>query len=541
MFEKYRRLLAYIGPFRKRRIFIVILCSFSIVIGTFIPYMIGKLINLINDGSNINQIVFYGIFTIVVSVVDGLLNAIQNYHWHIYATEYINYFRTLMLDAALKKDISFYRNSDEDYSTRIIQDSHIIAEDISIGFPMLILNVLRLVVVIFFMIRISPLLSILPVIVVPIYILIFHRIDKSLREGSKDERESYSLVNKSVKEYLDGILEIKINQKESFFLDNFRLIIKDYSEKLKKIKKYQAISLGASSIITNILPILVLILGGILVNRGQMELGYLFSFYSYLSFLYEPMSNLVDWYTNLNISLGMSDRIIDFLEEKDSVDGGIPISDIDYIKANNLSFSYGDRIVFDNLNFEINKGDIVCIIGESGSGKSTLLEIILKILTNYNGEIKINNIELKDISRDSLYKYVSLIRQEPFIFNGSIASNITFEKDIVSKKIIEICNLGKILNAKNGLISGEYFNRNSFSGGEKQRIALARALSKDSKLLILDEFTSALDIKTEKDIVDRIDKMDKTDKIILMVSHRKYPLKLANKIIDLSKEVVINE
>ena len=132
MFEKYRRLLAYIGPFRKRRIFIVILCSFSIVIGTFIPYMIGKLINLINDGNNINQIVFYGIFTIVVSVVDGLLNAIQNYHWHIYATEYINYFRTLMLDAALKKDISFYRNSDEDYSTRIIQDSHIIAEDISI-------------------------------------------------------------------------------------------------------------------------------------------------------------------------------------------------------------------------------------------------------------------------------------------------------------------------------------------------------------------------------------------------------------------------
>lgn len=537
MFKKYRRLLSYIGPFKKRRFYLVLLCAFSIIMASIMPFFIGKLVNLITESAPISDIITFGFVLIIIGILDATLNSAQNYVWHMYSTEYLNYFRTLMLDAALKKNIKFFKMNDEDFTNRILHDTSILSYDISIGFPMLILNVLRIGVVVGLMLFMSPVLTILPILIVPIYTFTFHKIDKKIRAASNKERTLFTKVSETVSEYLHGVIQIKINRKEKFFLDNFVRTIDEYTQSAKEIKKYTAISYGVGGFIRTLLPISVLIFGAILIIKGKLLLGYLFAFYSYLDYLYEPMKNLSDWYTGLNVSIGMSDRVLNFLEYDLEEDTGLKIKGIKTLEFKDVSFSYdGKKPVLNNMNFKLESGDVVGIIGPSGSGKSTIIDIILKIWDTYSGEVLINEVELKDINRASYYEHMSLVEQEPFIFRDTILRNIQFEDNKINEKVLNMSEISEMVeNKKDKLNHSLTTGGGNLSGGEKQRIALARALYTDADILILDEFTSALDNETEEKIVKNIEKLRDEGKIVIIITHRKRPLSITNKIIDLEK------
>lgn len=537
MVKKYRKLLGYIGPFRKRRFWLVVLCAASILIGSIMPFFIGKLVNMVTVSAPIADILKFGALLIIIGLLDATLNSMQNYIWHMYSTEYLNYFRTIMLQAALKKNVKFFKENDEDFTNRILHDTSILSYDISIGFPMLILNVLRIGIVVVLMFYMSPILTILPLLIVPIYTFTFHRIDKKIRTASNKERQLFTRVSETVKEYLNGVLQIKINGKEKFFLDNFKNTINDYTDSAKDIKKYTAISYGVGGFTKALLPIVVLISGAILIIKGQLTLGYLFAFYSYLDFLYEPMTNLSDWYTGINVSLGMSDRVLSFLEDDMEEETGEKIRGINSIEFKDVSFSYDSKKpVINSVNFKFEKGDIVGIIGPSGSGKSTIIDIILKIWDTYTGEVIVNDTELRKINRSSYYDNLSLVEQEPFIFRDTILRNIQFDNEVVDGNVLRESELSNLVEKKDGKLNHELTtNGANLSGGEKQRIALARALYSDKDLIILDEFTSALDNETEDKIVQNIKKLGEEGKIVIIITHRKSPLSITNKIIDLEK------
>lgn len=537
MVKKYRKLLGYIGPFRKRRFWLVVLCAASILIGSIMPFFIGKLVNMVTVSAPIADILKFGALLIIIGLLDATLNSMQNYIWHMYSTEYLNYFRTIMLQAALKKNVKFFKENDEDFTNRILHDTSILSYDISIGFPMLILNVLRIGIVVVLMFYMSPILTILPLLIVPIYTFTFHRIDKKIRTASNKERQLFTRVSETVKEYLNGVLQIKINGKEKFFLDNFKNTINDYTDSAKDIKKYTAISYGVGRFTKALLPIVVLISGAILIIKGQLTLGYLFAFYSYLDFLYEPMTNLSDWYTGINVSLGMSDRVLSFLEDDMEEETGEKIRGINSIEFKDVSFSYDSKKpVLNRVNFKFEKGDIVGIIGPSGSGKSTIIDIILKIWDTYTGEVIVNDTELRKINRSSYYDNLSLVEQEPFIFRDTILRNIQFDNEVVDENVLRESELSNLVEKKDGKLNHELTtNGANLSGGEKQRIALARALYSDKDLIILDEFTSALDNETEDKIVQNIKKLGEEGKIVIIITHRKSPLSITNKIIDLEK------
>lgn len=537
MVKKYRKLLGYIGPFRKRRFWLVVLCAASILIGSIMPFFIGKLVNMVTVSAPIADILKFGALLIIIGLLDATLNSTQNYIWHMYSTEYLNYFRTIMLQAALKKNVKFFKENDEDFTNRILHDTSILSYDISIGFPMLILNVLRIGIVVVLMFYMSPLLTILPLLIVPIYTFTFHRIDKKIRTASNKERQLFTRVSETVKEYLNGVLQIKINGKEKFFLDNFKNTINEYTDSAKDIKKYTAISYGVGGFTKALLPIVVLISGAILIIKGQLTLGFLFAFYSYLDFLYEPMTNLSDWYTGINVSLGMSDRVLSFLEDDMEEETGEKIRGINSIEFKDVSFSYdSQKPVLNSVNFKFEKGDIVGIIGPSGSGKSTIIDIILKIWDTYTGEVIVNDMELRRINRSSYYDNLSLVEQEPFIFRDTILRNIQFDNEVVDGNVLRESELSNLVEKKDGKLNHELTtNGANLSGGEKQRIALARALYSDKDLIILDEFTSALDNETEDKIVQNIKKLGEEGKIVIIITHRKSPLSITNKIIDLEK------
>lgn len=305
----------------------------------------------------------------------------------------------------------------------------------------------------------------------------------------------------------------------------------------------RAISYGFSTIITGALPVITLVAGGIMVYEGNLELGFLFSFYAYLDFLYEPMNNLIDWYTNINVSLGMADRILDFLDYEIRGEEGIKVNSIEKIQVKDLDFSYGDKEVLKNISFDLNKGDILAIVGESGSGKSTLANLLLKNIDFKEGHIFINDIDLRDIDKKSYYNNLSIISQDVFIFTDTLRDNISYGGKLDKKSgIFTESRLEKLINSRNSLET--FISNDELSGGEKQRLAIARVLYKNSDLIVLDEFTAALDQENEKEIVDTFMNMNNKDKIYIIISHRKYPLSMANKILDLNdgsfKELIKN-
>lgn len=534
--RNYLKLMSYIGEYRVRRFKITLLCAFSVILYAIAPYMIGRLVNMVQNSEDFSKVLNFGILLIILGILQAFFDSYQNYKWHTYRVEYMNYFRSIMLKGALDKSPEYYKQNPSDLTSRILHDCETVSEDISIGLPMLFLNVLNISIVLGLMFYMSFKLAIIVLFVIPIYTIFFKKVDSAIRKNSKDEREHFALVTESVKEYTDGIFQIKIFGKEQFFLNKFRENIKKYEIYLKNVKKYTAIGYGLTGLIVILLPIVILLFGAMEVNSGNMSLGSLFAFYFYLGYLYEPMRNLSDWFSGVQVTLGMSDRILEFVDSAEVEDKKEAISSIDTIKVENLTFSYDEKnYIFKNFNTEMEKGDIIGIVGPSGSGKSTLVDLLLKRILNYNGKITINGIDLKDINRTSYYNFISYLEQDAFLFKGSLKENIAFDSfDEDNFEIsTELSQAKKFNTKKDGNFEIEIKGKN-VSGGEKQRIALARALYKNSNLLILDEFTSALDFETEQEVVKNIEKIS-NDKIILIITHRKLPLSICNKLIDLEK------
>ena len=251
-----------------------------------------------------------------------------------------------MLKGALDKSPEYYKQNPSDLTSRILHDCETVSEDISIGLPMLFLNILNISIVLGLMFYMSFKLAIIVLFVIPIYTIFFKKVDSAIRKNSKDEREHFALVTESVKEYTDGIFQIKIFGKEQFFLNKFRENIKKYEIYLKNIKKYTAIGYGLTGLIVILLPIAILLFGAMEVNSGNMSLGSLFAFYFYLGYLYEPMRNLSDWFSGVQVTLGMSDRILEFVDSAEVEDKKEAISSIDTIKVENLTFSYDEKKLY---------------------------------------------------------------------------------------------------------------------------------------------------------------------------------------------------
>ena len=238
----------------------------------------------------------------------------SNYEWHSFSAEYVDYFRIKMLEGAFKKDPTFIKTHQDDLQSRILNDGGSVAGQIGIGFPMLILNLFRIVFVLFVMSRMSMLLSVIVLTVVPIYTGFFQGVTQKARDNSRKEREAFSSLNSSLEENLNGIFQIKIFQKESFFLDRFKRQTLDYEKYIKAIRRFTSYSYGIGEMITTILPIITLSIGAIEVANGQMTMGNLFAFYFYLNFLYEPMNNLADYFTSLQVTFGVADRVMELME-----------------------------------------------------------------------------------------------------------------------------------------------------------------------------------------------------------------------------------
>ncbi|MEO6813574.1 MAG: ABC transporter ATP-binding protein [Ginsengibacter sp.] len=399
-----------------------------------------------------------------------------------------------------------------------------------------------------YLVVLSPQLTLFLILFLPVAGLIIGRIGRSLKMQSKQVQEKLGTILSTIEETLSGIRVIKAFNAEKRQLKKFDdqndelLIIKNKALRRRDLASPVSEVLGITAVVC------VLWYGGRLVlNNTFLDPGDFLAYILIFSQVIQPLKTLSAASYNIRKGAASVERIEHLINEEVSIkEIANPVileSFKDCIELKNVSFSYEDKIILDDINLKIEKGKTIALVGSSGAGKSTLVDLIPRFHDTVGGEVLIDGIDIKNYSLESLRNQMGIVTQEPILFNDTIANNIALGMENATEN--EITNAAKIANAYNFILQKEYgFNTsigergNKLSGGEKQRVTIARAVLKNPPILILDEATSSLDTESEKQVQDAINKL-MNNRTSIVIAHRLSTIRNADEIIVLQKGKIV--
>lgn len=495
---------------------------------------------LVNKNAKMMALVIGGIFvSTILKVVTGYFSSISSN----YVTETIK--RDIKIDVyshLQKLPMSYFkRNKLGDVMARLSGDSATLGRIGFIIFDMF-KEFLTVVALTFRMFQVDYILALVALIVMPLIISTVKKYTKKIRKSGRIRQDTSGAVTAFIQETLSGIFVIKAFNNSDEMIEKYKDISKDEFEKSYKSTKIKAKVSPINEVITTIMVLLVASYGGYqIIVLKSMTAGDLISFVTALGLMSQPLKRLISKNNDLQEALPSADRVIEILDvplEQDYFGEEKELkSEIKDIKFENLSFHYDDspELILKNINLNVKAGEVIALVGKSGSGKTTLVNLIPRFYEVTEGAIKVNGIDIKNISLKKYRDYIGIVPQESFLFSGSISENIAFGKNGVTED--EIINAAKMANAYDFIMElpnkfeTEVGERGVLlSGGQKQRIAIARALIQNPEIMILDEATSALDTESERLVQDALDKL-MANRTTFVIAHRLSTIINADKIV----------
>lgn len=357
----------------------------------------------------------------------------------------------------------------------------------------------------------SPSLFGLTIIPLVLYGIIVYSFKSSIEKVNRETMEKNSKLTSYLIESLNGIETIKaFNSEREVNLETEKRFIK-LIKAIFKNERINNIQVTFKRLVESIFAIIVLWIGSTQVLNGSISFGELLTFNALLAYFLDPIENIINLQPTVQTALVAAERLSEILdlelEKSEQEDKKIkPQSLKGNIEFKNVDFRYGTRnLILKNINMTIKKGERIALVGESGSGKTTLAKLLLNFYQCENGEILVNNYNLLDINVEALRDKIAYISQETFLFNGTILENLMLGNPYLTyEEVIEACEKAQIHDFINSLplryntLVEE--NGSNFSGGQKQRLSIARAILRKPEILIMDEATSNLDSITEKAI-----------------------------------------
>ena len=374
-------------------------------------------------------------------------------------------------------------------------------------------------------------LSLIAIIMIPLAGYTAKVLGKRISKASLQELQKMEIFTKKLVEIFKNHKLIKIFQAEK--TENSRSH-KSLDELKSKMIKTQVIFMRNTPImetLTGIMIAVLLIYSGTLINKNELEINNFFSFLAAMMLAYQPVRALAGLNISINQGLTAAKRVLPIVDIKNEINENQNYPDLIFkngeINFSNIDFNYNiktDKSALTKINLDIPGGKTTALVGPSGSGKSTILSLIPRFYDPQNGQIKIDNQIIKDVNLSSLRKHISLVSQETTLFDDTIKNNLLYAKPDASMEDLEKASKDSFsmefideLPDKFETIIGE--NGLKLSGGQKQRISIARAMLKNSSIILLDEATSALDSETEEKIQNAIQRLTK-NKTTVIIAHR---------------------
>lgn len=450
-------------------------------------------------------------------------------------------------------DLSFYKkNNTGDLMNRISEDVSHVRMYLGPGVMYSINLVVLFTLVVYQMIAISPVLTALVLIPLPIMSYLIYKVSAKMNLLSKKVQEEQSLLSTIAQESFSGMRVIKAYGQQKSVGDKFENAANMYKSKSMRLVIVNALFIPTILFLIGLSTLLSIYIGGKMSFNNEISLGGIVAFIFFVNNLTWPFAS-IGWVTSLiQRAAASQQRINEFLSVKTNTNEVIEDTLFKFeneISFNNVSYTYQNTGIhaIKNISFVIPKGETFAIIGKTGSGKSTILSLLLRQLNPNSGAIKLDTCNFDKIETNGFKNALGVVPQEVFLFSDSIGNNIKFGSNnpIVSKeRLDEVCETADILNTINKLedgyetILGE--RGVNLSGGQKQRLSIARALLRSPEILVLDDCLSAVDTETEDKILKELQK-EKTSRTTIIVSHRISTIRNAKHIIVIDDGSVIEQ
>lgn len=520
-------------------------------IGPFVAILSGnyefilkyKIFYFLNQFDKIKLLIVISLIVFVLFLISNILTAIIYNFQQKFSQRSSAHYSLMILEKFYKR--SYLENVEQNsaYYKSLISEVGSLTGNITMPLADLNSKILPLIFILISIFLINPIASSIVFSFLAIgYLLIYIIVKNKLAYFSKESHKYNIKGTKLINEILKSYKEAKIFSFENHFLKKFENL------------KLAAGDISANNIVMQVIPrqfFEVLALGAVIVSifyllLNETKVEAISTLAIYIAAGYRIMPNLQSILFSISSIRGSAKTlgaIYSLLFKKTNIqkEDKFIIKNIKSLKIKKLNFSYKNNKIFDNTSVEFNKGKITGIFGTSGSGKSTLTNILMNFLPLENSSAVFINNKKINISLELLQKLISFVPQNIFLLNDNIIKNITFKDKLTRAEYINIYNLLKSLQLnkfiKNNKISLEKISEDgkNISGGQSQRIGLARCLFKKSEIIILDEFTSGLDQATENHILKEVKKMFK-DKIVIIISHKKNLKNFCDVVIELNNK-----
>ena len=458
-----------------------------------------------------------------------------------------------MLKSFIKSDTE---NIEDKHSGKYISNLNFDVQQItgmlSNSFLSLFKDGLTLIGLLFVMFYQNWKLSLIAIIMIPFASITSKRLGKRMSKVATEAQEKSGDLNKYLIDLFKNHKIIKIFQREEYENERSEKFVDDLKNKTMKISIVLIRATPIMEILTGIMIAILIFYSGKLVMTGQININNFFSFLAAMMLAYQPVKSLATINVGIGQGLSAGRRILPIIDSKNSilnnfeekkfklVTGNIDFVDVKFKYKSNL-----DNEVLKGVNINIEGGKMTAFVGHSGSGKSTLLNLIPRIYDPTEGKVLFDGQNIKNLNLKSIRKEISIVDQNTTLFDDTVFNNIKYAKPESSKeeifKAAELSMSSEFINKldkKFDTIIGE--NGVKLSGGEKQRISIARAILKDSSIILLDEATSSLDSDTEEKIKKALDKLTK-NKTTIVIAHRLSTILNSNKIYVIDKGSVVGE
>jgi ABC-type multidrug transport system fused ATPase/permease subunit len=369
------------------------------------------------------------------------------------------------------------------------------------------------------------------------------------RDRYKNQRDAASDLNALLHDNISGVRQIKAYAAEREELTRFNQFSHALRVASLRMMKWWALYSPGMSFIRMTGYVLVLAFGGGAVMRGEMSTGNFTSFLLFLSLFYEPIDRLNSLNQMLLSGRAAADRVFEILdseEEPNATSGSHLPAKIDgHVRFENVSFSYQDQPTLHEVNLEATAGTTIALVGSTGAGKTTVLSLLARFYETTAGKITIDGIDIATLAKSQLRDRLAYVTQEPFLFNGTVRENLLLSKRSATDddlwQALEAAHAGTFVRGLPKLLDTNVGERGvKLSGGEKQRLSIARALLKNAPILLLDEATASVDSETERLIQDALDRLME-NRTAFVIAHRLSTIQNADRIYVLEKGRVIEE
>jgi subfamily B ATP-binding cassette protein MsbA len=473
----------------------------------------------------IKNLFWYAQSFLIVRVEQGVIMDLRNKlygHFHILPLEYFHGQKTGVLISRITNDITLVRGA------------------VANGFAEALRQVFLLLVYLFLVFWASWKLALIALLLFPPAMLIIGKFGQKVRKSGYLSQEKMGNMTSILQETISGIRVVKAFVMEKFEIKKFMETTKDYFKTMVRLTRIGSLAPPLTEVLGVFGAVLLLWFAGKDILTGNLDVGRFFLFLFAMLSLMQPVRSISSLNIDIQQGLAAGKRIFEVLDVPPKIKnhpGAIKKESLEKnVTFDNVCFSYdGEKEVLSNISLEAKAGEVVALVGPSGGGKSTLMDLLPRFYDPTSGEIKIDGCDLKKIDLGSLRNLMGIVTQETILFNDTVWNNIAYGYEHASEELVH--DAAKAANAHDFIMAMPHQYQTTIgdrgvklSGGEKQRLAIARALFKNPPILIFDEATSSLDSESEALVQEAIDRLMK-GRTVFVIAHRLSTIQHVDKIV----------